>query len=431
MSVFLQPIYTQVVGSTPVASITFNNIPQGFQDLYFEINARTSFTSNAWDDVFVRFNNSTSGYSNTTMFMVGANNVVAGRTAGQSSGWCGWTTNANSTANTFGTEGIYIPNYSEGVLKQYFFYGGAEGNTATLPMGMQAVSWNNTDPITSLTFTSANSANFVQNTSITVYGVSNTFDTAIPAAPTLGAITDLGGVIAIGFTANDSGAGQTADTYSIQDIAIQGSPVYANQSPVVFPATTGVTYNTPVKANNSLGSSTSSLSASATTLNNLASIASYAISSSVASVSFTSIPQYYRHLMLRITAMSADTSTRQLDMGFNNDGSQIYTFHQYYASNTTVSGSTSAPRNDIPEVCIMRANNQTKPGVSYLYLFDYTDTGKFKTVHWYLGNEDQTAGFIEQATGTWRSFAPVSMISLVGRGGSIGANSHIALYGIG
>ena len=42
MSVFLQPIYTQTVGSGGASSIAFNNIPQTFTDLLIKMSVRAS-----------------------------------------------------------------------------------------------------------------------------------------------------------------------------------------------------------------------------------------------------------------------------------------------------------------------------------------------------------------------------------------------------
>lgn len=435
MSVFLQPIYTQTLNAN-ASSITFNNIPQGFTDLKIVVSGRST-EATLWDNLYWTFNNNSgNNYSANQASGYPTNAPGADRLFGWvNSGFYPHLPTTSATANLFSNTEIYIPNYSSGKAKSWLCTSVSERNASTTtnytPELLQAAGvFISSSPITSITFRCY--AQLAQYTTITIYGVSTVYDTGSPTAPTIGTVTDLGGIASVAFTANDSGQGRTADNYSVYDPAIMSAPVYAQTSPVIVPVTVGATYNTlAVSANNAVGSNTSANPAGFTSYNNLSSIASFSFGSSAASVTFSNIPQGYRHLLLRMTTMSADTGSRQLDMGFNGDGSQIYTFHQYYGANTTVSGSTSAPRNDIPEVSIMRANNQTKPGVSYLYIYDYKDTAKFKTVHWYMGNEDQTSGYIQQATGMYRSLAPVSAISLVGRGGSIGTNSHIALYGIG
>lgn len=435
MSVFLQPIYTQTVGAGGAASITFNNIPQGFTDLVLYHSARDGRTDAPYSNSILTFNGNTNRVYSALSDSAVLTSVLPGQFLNEP--WYFYnlyTAGQVATSNTFSNSSVYIPRYNSGNFKQVLMENmvannssGVNGNLIVLNAGL----FRSTSPITSMTITSVNGV-FAQYSSWTLYGVSERFDTAAPAAPTIGTVTDLGGVASIAFTANDSGTGHTADNYSVFDQTIMSAPAYAQTSPVIVPVTTGTTYNNlAVSANNAVGSGTSANPAGFTSVNNLASIATFAVSSSVATVSFTNIPQYYRHLMLRITGMSADATTRQLDMGFNNDGSQIYTFHQYYGGNTSVGSTSSAPRNDIPEVCQLPRNNQTKSAVSYLYLYDYNDLGKFKTVHWYLGFEFGTAGYVQQATGMYRSFAPVSMITLAGRGGNIGANSHIALYGIG
>ena len=65
MTVFLQPIYTQTVGSGGASSITFNNIPQGFADLKLEISARTAGAVTNTDWVMSFNNDGASVYSST------------------------------------------------------------------------------------------------------------------------------------------------------------------------------------------------------------------------------------------------------------------------------------------------------------------------------------------------------------------------------
>lgn len=428
MSVFLQPIYSQTIGAGGVASINFNNIPQGFTDLKVVFSCRTSFAG-ANDQIVVRFNGDTgANYSYTNFYGADASATGTYRGAGIDRFFSIWLNGATSTANYFNNAEMYIPNYINGNFKSVICdsatgLNGTSGNV----LSPSAALWRSASPITSMSFTA--NGNFVQYSTVTLYGISNVYDTAKPAAPTIGTVTDQAGFASVAFTANDSGTGQTADSYVVTS-SPSGSTTYGTSSPIVTPAVLDTSYTYQVAAVNALGSSISSASSALTTSNSWASIASFVISSSTAAVNFSNIPQNYKHLALHITGMSASTTAAQVDMGFNADGSALYTFHQFYGANTTASSGSSAPRNDIPEVCLIRPNNQIKPSVSELFIYDYTDTAKFKTCYWYLGNESQTNGYVQQATGMYRSFSPVSAITLTGRGQSFGANSHIALYGI-
>jgi hypothetical protein len=432
MAVFMQPIYTQTVGAGGAATVTFNNIPQGFDDLLILCSARDGRTDAPYANSILRINgNDNRVYNSANLFGV-TSTIGSGNNLNEPWFFYSLYTNGQvSTANTFSNASIRIVNYTGATFKNLIFDSVVENNsmgTNSNILVANASLFQSRNPVTSLQFTAVNGV-FQQYTTFTVYGISNVFDTTTPAAPTIGSVTDLAGFASVAFTANDSGTGRTADSYVVTSTP-SGSTTYGVSSPIVTPAVVDTSYTYQVAALNSLGSNSSAASSALTSYGSWASIATFAITSSTASVTFSNIPQNYKHLVLHITGMAASTSAAQVDMGLNGDGSTLYTFHQFYGSNTTASSGSSAPRNDIPEVGIIRPNNQTKPGVSELFLYDYTDNSKFKVCHWYLGSESLTTGYVQQATGMYRSFSPVTTIALTGRGQSFGANSHVALYGI-
>jgi hypothetical protein len=428
MSVFMQPIYTQTISGSSTAVVTFNNIPQGFTDLVIKASARANFNA-LWHSVNITFNGNTSTTSYSNTFAYGFNNTTASAalTIQGNNPSSIYSAGTQITANTFSNCEMYIPNYTSASFKESISESVVENNSSTNYLVLiDAATYRNTAPITSITLTSNELANYVAGTTFTLYGISEKYDTAQPIAPTIGTVTDQAGFASVAFT---PASNDRADSYVVTSTP-SGSTTYGISSPISTPAVLDTSYTYQVASVNSLGSSASSASSALTSYNSWASIASFAVTSSTASLTFANIPQNYKHLVLHITGMSANTSGVQVDMGFNGDGAQLYTFHQFYGSNATASSGSSAPRNDIPEVAIIRPNNQIKPGVSELFIYDYNDTTKFKVCHWYLGNENQATGYIQQATGMWRRIDPVTAINLTGRGASFGANSHVALYGI-
>jgi hypothetical protein len=167
MSVFLQPIYTQTVGSGGASSITFNNIPQFFTDLKLIVSARTA-RSALTDDFGIRFNSQTTTYSVTAIqgsgsavssFRVtGANTVsniiIDGNTA---------------TANTFASVDVYIPNYTSANFKSIVIDAVQESNGAESYQRLIAGLWQNTSAITTISLIPDNS--FLQNSTFTLYGI--------------------------------------------------------------------------------------------------------------------------------------------------------------------------------------------------------------------------------------------------------------------
>jgi hypothetical protein len=170
MTIAMQPIYTQTVGATSVATITFNNIPQGFHDLQVAISGRLNNAA-AQTGFYIYYNGSNAAvYSDT--FIQGAgtslgsvretNNVAAFQTQVPATA---------STANTFGNVGIYIPNYTGSNFKSWVTEGVAEHNSTTAYSNLTAGLWRNTAAITSISLTSYGNGDWLQYSTFTLYGI--------------------------------------------------------------------------------------------------------------------------------------------------------------------------------------------------------------------------------------------------------------------
>jgi len=167
MSVFLQPIYTQTVGGTSVASVVFNNIPQTFTDLTIFISARCS-GAGAFQQMSVQFNADTSSlYSNTRLWAYSG--TASARGSGTAS-TLNWTTGSTATANTFGSGNIYIPNYTSSNFKSFVTDLISENSsTSEAVTGTQAGLYRSTTAISSVTLFAE--SNFVQYSTFTLYGI--------------------------------------------------------------------------------------------------------------------------------------------------------------------------------------------------------------------------------------------------------------------
>ena len=170
MSVFLQPIYTQTVGAGGAASVTFNNIPQGYTDLKLVISARSNVSADTWTQGYVQFNGSTgNNYSKTSFY--GYNTTVGtDRITGTSVFYGLWFNGGSSTTSTFGNNEIYIPNYTSSNYKQVISDCSSENNNATALNILTAGLWSNTSSITSIALT-VQAGSFVQYSTISLYGV--------------------------------------------------------------------------------------------------------------------------------------------------------------------------------------------------------------------------------------------------------------------
>ena len=170
MALQLYKIATVEVGSAGAATIDFTSIPQGYTDLKLVFSGRDN-ASAVNHNIQMIFNNSSTGYSNKVVYSDG---TTSGSGNGASSTWMQGTflSAANSTANTFSSIEIYIPNYASGTNKSVSFESVTENNSASSGgVSMWAGLWSNTAAITSIKFTSIDGATTSQYTTATLYGI--------------------------------------------------------------------------------------------------------------------------------------------------------------------------------------------------------------------------------------------------------------------
>jgi hypothetical protein len=428
MAVFMQPIYTQTVGASAVSSITFNNIPQGFTDLQLEISGRTNF-ANVQGGIYMYLNgNANSVYSGT--FLIGNGSAISSSRQNTNIGiFLGECAGANATSNTFSSHQIKIPNYSKGNLKDISTIAVAETNGAAAVMSTTAALSNVTSPVTSLTITSFGYGNFVQYSTFTLYGISAVYDTQIPTAPTIGAVTDLAGFASVAFTAASN---DQADVYVVTS-SPSGSTTYGQSTPIVTPAVLGTSYTYQVTSVNPLGSSASSASSAVTTANNYASIASASGDGTATAVLFTNIPQNYKNLQIRYQARSIRAFVGEgWYIRFNGDSSASYYGH--YAYVTESAGGASYGTNgagttvDLPTIPGASAASNM-PGVGIADINNYASSEQFKTVKSIGGYDNNgSTSFLYLNVYTWQSYSPVTTIQVLSNGGLV-TGSRIELFG--
>ena len=155
-----------------VASIDFTSIAADWTDLCVVTSCRSNRAATG-DDLVFRINGSTGSiYSYKQLYGYTGG---AGSTGGtDTKALVGQMPAASSTASTFDSSSIYIPNYVGSQNKSYSIDNAWENNSSTVwQLNMFAGLWSSTSAITSLSLFSNNSASFVQYSSAYLYGVSN------------------------------------------------------------------------------------------------------------------------------------------------------------------------------------------------------------------------------------------------------------------
>jgi hypothetical protein len=165
-------IQTVTVGSGGASSIDFTSIPQTFTDLKIVLSARTDRAATQ-DGLLVKLNGSTTSFTYRNLIGDGS----AASSASGSTATALRATGATATASVFSNGEYYLPNYTSANNKSYSTDNVLENNATATTLNLYAGLWSNTSAVTSISIVSENSANFVQYTTATLYGVAN-----VPAA---------------------------------------------------------------------------------------------------------------------------------------------------------------------------------------------------------------------------------------------------------
>ena len=163
-------IQAQTLASA-AATVTFSSIPATYTDLVLQLSARSTSAS-AYQNLQIEFNGSAaSNYSMTWLLGTGSA-ASSARQAATTEGWVGDIDAATSTANTFASLEIYIPNYASSNKKPFSSFSVQETNATAANIKTQALLWGLTNAITSIRF-KPDGGNLDIGSSFYLYGIKN------------------------------------------------------------------------------------------------------------------------------------------------------------------------------------------------------------------------------------------------------------------
>ena len=173
------------------------------------------------------------------------------------------------------------------------------------------------------------------------------------------------------------------------------------------------------------------------------SIATVNVSADTNSISFTSIPQTYKHLQLRIVAKntvnvaSPAAGNSDITASFNSDTTYTnYYSHATYGDGTDVGVYTTNASTAYATVGSASWNKSPQNNIfanSVSDILDYTNTNKYKTIKRFNGGmKGSSGGDIGFASSVWLSTAAITSMTLYNYGTSwdFKQYSSFALYGV-
>ena len=153
--------------STAANAVTFSSIPQTYTDLRIIVSGR--LTVSPASDLILKFNGSSTNYAQKYVIGTGSS-VVSGS---QSYAQIGVLPGTSHTANAFGCNTTYLPNYTSSNYKAFISADAYENNATAAYLSTWANIWSNTAAITSIEVSTAPSYTMAVGTTIYIYGIKN------------------------------------------------------------------------------------------------------------------------------------------------------------------------------------------------------------------------------------------------------------------
>jgi hypothetical protein len=166
--------------------------------------------------------------------------------------------------------------------------------------------------------------------------------------------------------------------------------------------------------------------------NYMETIASTLLATTATGVTFSNIPQGYKHLQVRILARDNRAVTfDNLIIQANGDTGSNYSDHFIYSQSTTV-GSGGDVSSTAPRVGTITGSSATANvfGSNVIDILDYTNTNKYKTVRGLTGAITSGTGQIVFRSNLWLNTAAITSLTFTPGGGSFVQYSRFSLYGI-
>lgn len=164
-------------------------------------------------------------------------------------------------------------------------------------------------------------------------------------------------------------------------------------------------------------------------------ISSNVLSGTAASVTFSSIPNTYTDLVLRVSARTdrAATISQEMRLRFNGSTSTIYSNTGLYGANSTATSEIASAQNALFRVRQLPAADATANtfGSIEVYVPSYL-ASQNKPISSFGANENNTAadGYVDVNAGLWGSTAAITQIDCILPSGNFVSGSSFYLYGI-
>lgn len=164
------------------------------------------------------------------------------------------------------------------------------------------------------------------------------------------------------------------------------------------------------------------------------SIATTTLTGSQSTITFTesgSAWSAYKHLQFRVIGKSASASTYDLMWRYNGDTGSNFATHYMLGNGSGAFAGANYGVTFIRANNVVEANSNSIVGTTIIDILDFNSTTKYKTSRSLSGVDENGGGTVSLESGLWMNTNAITSVTFFpSSGGSFGANTSIALYGI-
>jgi hypothetical protein len=148
-------------------------------------------------------------------------------------------------------------------------------------------------------------------------------------------------------------------------------------------------------------------------------------------ITFSNIPQTYKHLQIRVIGLYS-SSAAEVYMSLNADeNNSNYTRHYIYGDGSSAVASSDVNVGQTRSIAYSATSSTTTPTPFIVDILDYTSTSKKKVSRILVGREFNGSGVIGLTSQLWNATpAAITSIKLATSAGNFNQYSQFALYGI-
>jgi hypothetical protein len=163
-------------------------------------------------------------------------------------------------------------------------------------------------------------------------------------------------------------------------------------------------------------------------------ISTQVLASAAASVTFSSIPQTYKHLQLRFSVHTTTASADNFGMNLTlNASSTGYARHVLYGDGSSVGSFGATSESNIQLYRVVSGgtlDGGARFGAGVVDVLDYASSSKNTTIRSLHGATNLASNFVNLQSGLWVNTSAVTSTTLTSASGDFTANSRFSIYGI-